>query len=126
MSCLVFRSSSVQCRSIELGISTKIEHVTLFMYKEICLIKNGDNTNGDLVPAVISGVDSSAPALELAKANASLNQIDANLIDFVKADVGEYMKSALSQGLKWDIVILDPPKLAPNRKVHIFSWALAS
>lgn len=65
-----------------------------------------------------TGVDSSSPALELAKANASLNQIDANLINFVKADVGEYMKSSLLQGMKWDIVVLDPPKLAPNRKVH--------
>jgi 23S rRNA G2069 N7-methylase RlmK/C1962 C5-methylase RlmI len=62
-------------------------------------------------------VDSSLPALELAKANASLNQIDANSINFVKADVGEYMKSAFSEGKLWDVVVLDPPKLAPNRKV---------
>lgn len=65
-----------------------------------------------------TGVDSSSPALELAKSNASLNRLDANSIDFVKADVAEYMKSALSEGKQWDIVVLDPPKLAPNRKVH--------
>jgi len=68
----------------------------------------------------VTGVDSSLPGLELAKANASLNKIDANLINFVKADVGEYMKSALGSSMKWDIVVLDPPKLAPNRKVHIY------
>lgn len=66
----------------------------------------------------VTGVDSSSPALELAKTNASLNQIGTNLITFVKADVGEYMKSALSEGKLWDIVVLDPPKLAPSRKVH--------
>lgn len=66
---------------------------------------------------IVAGVDSSVPALELAKANASLNQIDASSINFVKADVGEYMKSALSKGNMWDVVVLDPPKLAPNRKV---------
>ena len=65
----------------------------------------------------VTGVDSSLPALELAKANASLNQIDANSINFVQADVGEYMKFALSEGKLWDLVVLDPPKLAPNRKV---------
>lgn len=72
---------------------------------------------------IVAGVDSSAPALELAKANASLNQIDASSINFVKADVGEYMKSALSKGNMWDVVVLDPPKLAPNRKV-ILQWNL--
>ena len=35
----------------------------------------------------------------------------------MKGDVTEYMKEAISQGRTWDIVILDPPKLAPNRKV---------
>lgn len=65
----------------------------------------------------MAGVDSSVPALELAKVNASLNGVDASLINFVKADVGEYMKSALMEGKSWDVVVLDPPKLAPNRKV---------
>lgn len=67
----------------------------------------------------VAGVDSSPPALKLAKANALLNQIDANSINFVKEDVGEYMRAAVRENLKWDIVVLDPPKLAPSRKVHI-------
>ncbi|KAG0563483.1 hypothetical protein KC19_8G034700 [Ceratodon purpureus] len=85
---------------------------------DLCCYSGGFALNAALGGASHTiGVDSSAPALELAKANASLNQIDANSINFVKADVGEYMKSALSEGKLWDIVVLDPPKLAPNRKV---------
>lgn len=85
---------------------------------DLCCYSGGFALNAALGGAShTTGVDSSSPALELAKANASLNQIDANLINFVKADVGEYMKSSLLQGMKWDIVVLDPPKLAPNRKV---------
>lgn len=85
---------------------------------DLCCYSGGFALNAALGGASHTiGVDSSLPALELAKANASLNQIDANSINFVKADVGEYMKSAFSEGKLWDIVVLDPPKLAPNRKV---------
>lgn len=85
---------------------------------DLCCYSGGFALNAALGGAsYITGVDSSSPALELAKSNASLNRLDANSIDFVKADVAEYMKSALSEGKQWDIVVLDPPKLAPNRKV---------
>lgn len=33
------------------------------------------------------------------------------------------MKSVLSKGNMWDVVVLDPPKIAPNRKV-ILQWNL--
>jgi 23S rRNA G2069 N7-methylase RlmK/C1962 C5-methylase RlmI len=46
-----------------------------------------------------------------------LNKISSKIISFVRSDVNDYMKEAISQGRTWDIVILDPPKLAPNRKV---------
>lgn len=35
---------------------------------------------------------------------------------FEKADVAVFMKQARAAGKQWDVVILDPPKLAPNRK----------
>lgn len=35
---------------------------------------------------------------------------------FQKAEVASYMKQARAAGKQWDVVILDPPKLAPNRK----------
>ena len=61
-----------------------------------------------------AGVDSSEAALELARANAQRNGV-AGVCQFVRADVAEFMRAAAPQA--WDIVVLDPPKLAPSRKV---------
>ncbi|KAL4201039.1 hypothetical protein AMTRI_Chr02g256600 [Amborella trichopoda] len=62
-------------------------------------------------------IDSSSSALETAKENVLLNNMDPNRISFLKEDVSEFMKNAASRGEAWDHVILDPPKLAPCHKV---------
>ncbi|KAM1212847.1 hypothetical protein ACFX1X_004417 [Malus domestica] len=67
--------------------------------------------------ANVIGVDSSLPAIELAKENVALNNMDPQRITFLKEDASEFMKGALSRNESWDIVILDPPKLAPRKKV---------
>lgn len=67
---------------------------------------------------VFSGVDSSMPALELARENVALNMLDPEKISFLKEDVTQFMKGALSRNESWDLVILDPPKLAPRKKVR--------
>ncbi|KAG0471541.1 hypothetical protein HPP92_016087 [Vanilla planifolia] len=65
----------------------------------------------------VIGIDSSLPALELAKENVQLNNLDPDKISFLKEDAAEFMKCAASKNELWDLVILDPPKLAPRRKV---------
>lgn len=57
------------------------------------------------------------PALELAKENIVLNNMDPERISFLREDAMEFMKAALSRNESWDLVIVDPPKLAPRRKV---------
>lgn len=69
------------------------------------------------VSCILSGVDTSLPALELARENIILNNLDPGKIAFLREDATEFMKGALSRKELWDIVILDPPKLAPRRKV---------
>lgn len=64
-----------------------------------------------------SGIDSSLPAVELARENVILNHMDPEKVVFYKQDSTEFMKGALSREETWDIVILDPPKLAPRKKV---------
>lgn len=57
------------------------------------------------------------PALELAKENILLNNFDPRKISFLREDATEFLKAAASRHESWDLVILDPPKLAPRRKV---------
>ncbi|KAL7217505.1 hypothetical protein ACSBR2_010871 [Camellia fascicularis] len=65
----------------------------------------------------VTGVDSSLPALELANENIALNNLDPGKISVLRRDATDFMKDALSRNETWDIIIMDPPKLAPRRKV---------
>ncbi|KAH7536668.1 hypothetical protein FEM48_Zijuj03G0008900 [Ziziphus jujuba var. spinosa] len=84
---------------------------------DICCYSGGFALNAARGGAVdVTGVDTSLPALELAKENIVLNNMDPERISFLQEDASAFMKSALSRNESWDIVILDPPKLAPRRK----------
>lgn len=63
----------------------------------------------------VTAVDSSQPALALAASNAQRNGCDG-AIDFVAADVAEFLMECVREKKTFDIVVLDPPKLAPSRK----------
>ena len=56
--------------------------------------------------------DSSRPALELAERNLSLNGFETAEGELVKGDAFTYLKEP---DLKFDVIILDPPSLAPRR-----------
>ena len=61
-------------------------------------------------------MESSAPALELANSSAQLNGWQPSQYTFLKDDIMKYMQQQTAEGALWDLVVLDPPKLAPNRK----------
>ena len=65
----------------------------------------------------VVGVDSSETALERARVNAQRNGVESTCT-FVKQDITEFMRKAIDGGkaASYDIVILDPPKLAPGRR----------
>lgn len=63
----------------------------------------------------VTAVDSSDPALSLARRNTELNGV-SELVTFEQADVLDYLVRAAKEEKTFDIVILDPPKLAPSRK----------
>ena len=75
----------------------------------------GFSVNAALGGAVsVTSVDSSRPALDTADKNIELNGVSA-IVKTVKADAVEYMKKMQADGQLFDIVICDPPKLAPTR-----------
>lgn len=62
----------------------------------------------------VVAVDSSQAAIDTAVQNAEINKV-GQTVQFVKSDAVEYMRKLQSEGKQFDIVICDPPKLAPTR-----------
>ncbi len=67
-------------------------------------------------PCDAAGVDSSVPAIELARRNAALNGLSEDACAFQQQDIMKFMQAAAAEGATYNLIILDPPKLAPNRK----------
>ncbi|XP_057524182.1 uncharacterized protein LOC130803954 [Amaranthus tricolor] len=84
---------------------------------DVCCYSGGFSLNAAFGGAVsVTGIDSSLPALELAKHNVTINGLNAEAISFLKQDATNFMKNAAARNDTWDIVILDPPKLAPRKQ----------
>jgi 23S rRNA (cytosine1962-C5)-methyltransferase len=62
--------------------------------------------------AEVTAVDLDEEPLEIARQNANLNQVR---VRFVQADVFTYMRDMLRAGHRFDVVVLDPPKLIRSR-----------
>ena len=70
----------------------------------------------------IINVDASLDSLKLAERNFIRNWDDTqfgaieNHVQFIQADVFEYLRDCVERGDEYDIVILDPPKFAHNKR----------
>ena len=62
----------------------------------------------------VTAVESSAPALEVARENLVANSLDNSKISFQEADVFGYQRQLRDRGQHFDLVVLDPPKFAPT------------
>ncbi|QWF71770.1 class I SAM-dependent rRNA methyltransferase [Methylomonas paludis] len=73
------------------------------------------------IPAAVAGavevtcVDSSESALALAGQSAVLNGVQDKM-QFIKADVFEFLKQQVEQNQRYDAVVLDPPALIKRKK----------
>ena len=64
--------------------------------------------------AHVTSIDSSAPALERARANVALNGFDASRTTLLDADVNASLRQYIKEGRTFDAIVLDPPKFAPT------------
>lgn len=60
----------------------------------------------------VTAIDSSGPALELARENARLNQLSG--VEWIEGDVFQMLRKFRDAGRRFDVIVLDPPKLAPT------------
>ena len=59
-------------------------------------------------------MDSSAPALSLARKNLALNGLAGKHARFLEGDVFKVMRDFRDRGESYDLIVLDPPKFAPT------------
>ena len=62
----------------------------------------------------VLALDSSAPALEVARENLSANPFDASRARFEAADVFAHLRKLRDRAARFDLIVLDPPKFAPT------------
>ncbi len=84
---------------------------------DLCCYTGGFSLNAKVAggAAEVTSVDLDEVALEQAKRNANLNQAR---LKFVHADAFAYARQMQTNGEKWDVVILDPPKFIFTRDEH--------
>jgi 23S rRNA (cytosine1962-C5)-methyltransferase len=63
----------------------------------------------------VTSVDVSAPAMEMARQNFTLNGLNPEQHEFVSADVFDYLEEARRNGERFDVVVLDPPAFAKTK-----------
>ena len=64
----------------------------------------------------VINVDSSAPALAMAEKNFKLNNIDNSKYENIEADAFSFLRKCRGEKRKFDLIILDPPKLVDSMK----------
>lgn len=63
----------------------------------------------------VISVDTSLAALDIAKQNVELNQLDLSKAEFVRDDVFQLLRNYRTQSEKFDLIIMDPPKFVENK-----------
>jgi 23S rRNA (cytosine1962-C5)-methyltransferase len=82
---------------------------------ELCSYTGGFSLNARILGGAsdVIGVDLDEHAVEQAKRNANLNQARVN---FVHCDAFTWARQMQKNGERWDVVLLDPPKLVFDRE----------
>lgn len=63
----------------------------------------------------VVSVDTSQEALDIAKQNVELNQLDLSKTEFLRDDVFKLLRKYRDSGEKFDVIIMDPPKFVENK-----------
>jgi 23S rRNA (cytosine1962-C5)-methyltransferase len=98
----------------EMSPRSEIKVLNLFAYTgmmSVYLAKAG---------ARVCHLDASIPMINWAKENASLNNIDNNLIRWIADDVIKFLKREIKRGSTYDAIILDPPSFGRGTKKELF------
>ncbi len=62
----------------------------------------------------VLAIDSSGPAIELARQNVALNELPQERCEWLQGDVFQELRRLRDQGRSFDVAVLDPPRFAPT------------
>jgi 23S rRNA (cytosine1962-C5)-methyltransferase len=62
----------------------------------------------------VLALESSQPALDVARDNLAANSLDEARLEFVQANVFAHLRELRDRGAAFDLIVLDPPKFAPT------------
>jgi 23S rRNA (cytosine1962-C5)-methyltransferase len=71
----------------------------------------------------VTSVDLAQAAHATAQLSVKANALAASTHSWVTADAFTYLESAAKKGLRWDLIVSDPPSFAPNEKALIRALA---
>jgi 23S rRNA (cytosine1962-C5)-methyltransferase len=63
----------------------------------------------------VTNVDTSQDALDIARQNVELNNLDLSKAEFVREDVFQLLRKYRSEGVQFDMIVMDPPKFVENK-----------
>jgi 23S rRNA (cytosine1962-C5)-methyltransferase len=64
----------------------------------------------------LTNIDISAAALDIARQNMALNNLDTDRVAYLQADVFKQLRAFRDAAREFDVVVLDPPKFADSRQ----------
>jgi 23S rRNA (cytosine1962-C5)-methyltransferase len=65
--------------------------------------------------AIVTGIDSSQNAIELARENAKINSLNERC-RFIKANVFDYLKWEIKKNKQYDFIVVDPPAFVKSKE----------
>lgn len=63
----------------------------------------------------VTNVDTSQDALDIARQNVELNNLDLSKAEFVREDVFQLLRKYRTEGVQFDMIVMDPPKFLENK-----------
>jgi len=63
----------------------------------------------------VTNVDTSQDALDIARQNVELNNLDLSKAEFVREDVFQLLRKYRAEGVQFDMIVMDPPKFVENK-----------
>lgn len=111
-----WRWIEAQVKSQKLEVKSEVKILNLFAYT------GGATIAAALAGAHVTHVDASRPSMMWASENSKLSGVGKDKIRWIQDDVLKFVKREIRRGVKYDGIIMDPPRFGRGMKGEV--WKL--